>query len=138
MNEFKFEEIQVGTSVSFNYVIDERKMKMFYEITEDGNPLHANIEYAKQKGFKENVVYGQLVAAALSTLAGMYLPGKYSLIHSIETLFLKPVFVSECPLKIEGIVESKDDRFKIITLKFKIFNIKNEKVCKGKMQVGLI
>lgn len=138
MNEYKFNDIQIGEEVSFDYNIDQEKMKKFFEITGDNNPLHTNLEFAKEKGYNENVVYGQLTAAALSTLAGVYMPGKYSLIHSIETSFLRPVLLSTCPLKIIGKVEDKDERFKFIILKFNIFNNKNEKVCKGKMKIGVI
>ena len=138
MNEYKFNDIQIGAEVSFSYNLDKEKMSKFFEITGDNNPLHTDLDYAIENGYNENVVYGQLTASALSTLAGVYMPGKYSLIHSIETSFLKPVFLSTCPLKIVGKVEDKDERFKFIILKFSIFNNKGEKVCKGKMKVGVI
>lgn len=138
MNKFKFNEIEVGYEVSFEFEINEKKMKQFFEITGDNNPLHTDLEYAKEKGYNENVVYGQLTAAALSTLAGVYIPGKYSLIHSIETKFIKPVFISSSPLKITGKVIEKDERFKYIVIKFSIQNNLGEKVSKGKMKVGVI
>jgi len=138
MNEYRFDEIEVGMEVSFEYQLNQDKMRKFLEITEDNNPLHTNLEYAKENGFPENVVYGQLTAAALSTLAGVYMPGKYSFIHSIETKFLKPVLLSQCPLKVVGKVIEKEERFQYITLKFEIFNMKNEKVCKGKMEIGVL
>ena len=87
---------------------------------------------------KKKVVYGQLTAAALSTLAGMYMPGKLSIIHSIETNFLKPVLLSKCPLVVKGTVKEKDERFRTITLKCEIFNTDGVKVCKGKMRVGFL
>lgn len=81
---------------------------------------------------------GGLTASALSALAGMYMPGRYSLIHSIEVSFLKPVFIADCPLKVCGQVEDKDERFRFITLKFTMINTKEEKVCKGKMKIGVM
>jgi 3-hydroxybutyryl-CoA dehydratase len=138
MNEYIFSEVKIGDTESFVYTIDERKMKLFKEISGDENPLHTDSVYAEEKGFAENVVYGQLTAAALSTLAGMYMPGKRSIIHSIETQFLKPVFISKCPLLVTGIVKDKDERFKTITLKFEMFNTDNVKVCKGKMRIGFL
>lgn len=138
MKEYKYEEINVGLEVSFEYAITEAKMQQFFEISGDSNSLHTDLDYAKSRGYAENVVYGQLTAASLSTLAGMYIPGKYSLIHSIETHFLKPVFISECPLTVYGKVVDKDDRFKTLTIKFYIKNKKEEKVCRGVMQVGVI
>ena len=138
MNEYQFSEIQIGDQESFIYHLDENKMRLFREISGDENPLHTDIDFAKEKGYSENVVYGQLTAAALSTLAGMYIPGKLSIIHKIETNFLKPVFLSKCPLQVMGTVKEKDKRFKTITLKFEMFDTEHVKVCKGKMRIGFL
>lgn len=138
MNEYQFSEIQIGDKETFTYNIDKIKMDLFRQLSGDENPLHTDLEFAKEKGYTENVVYGQLTAVALSTLAGMYLPGKLSIIHTIETNFLKPVFISKCPLLVTGIVKEKDERFKTITLKFEIFDNTNVKVCKGKMRIGFL
>lgn len=138
MNEYQFSEIQIGDKESFTYEIDKTKMELFRQISGDENPLHTDMVFAKEKGYTENVVYGQLTAAALSTLAGMYLPGKLSIIHKIETNFLKPVFLSKCPLVITGVVKEKDERFKTISLKFEMFDTTNVKVCKGKMRIGFL
>lgn len=138
MNEYKFSDIQIGEEVSFIYEITNEKMRMFREISGDSNPLHTDPNYAEKLGYSENVVYGQLTAAAFSTLAGMYMPGKYSLIHSVETSFVKPVFLSSCPLKVVGKVKDKDERFNIIILKIDIFDKQGQKVCKGKMQIEVL
>ena len=68
----------------------------------------------------------------------MYLPGKYSLIHSVEIKYVKPVFISFSPLKVRGEVMEKDDRFKRITVKVNIFDKNEVKVCRGIMQIGII
>ena len=136
MNNYTFSEIKIGDTESFLYEIDENKMKLFREISGDENPLHNDIEFAKGKGYSEKVVYGQLTAAALSSLAGMYLPGELSVIHTVETNFLKPVFLSKCPLKVVGTVREKDERFRTVTLKYEMFDTDGTKVCKGKMRIG--
>lgn len=138
MNCFNFEELKVGTEVSFDYELNEEKMSSFLKITGDKNPLHCDLKYANEKGFSEKVVYGMLTASILSTLAGMYLPGKYSLIHSVEINFIKPVFLSSSPLKIIAEVIEKDNRFYQIKLKYVIINKLNEKVCRGIMKIGFV
>lgn len=138
MNEYLFDEIQIGHVVEFMYDIDENKMQMFREISGDTNPLHNDLDYAKELGYSEKVVYGQLTAAVLSTLAGVYMPGKYSLIHSIETSFAAPVFVSKCPLRVVAKVKDKDERFRYIVLKVDIFDTSGAKVCKSKMKIGVL
>ncbi len=136
MNAYRFSDISVSDCESFLFSIDERKMELFRQISGDENPLHTDSDFAEARGFHENVVYGQLTASALSSLAGMYLPGKYSVIHTVETHFLKPVFLSKCPLRVVGIVKEKDDRFGIIIVGFEMFDVDNTKVCKGKMRIG--
>ena len=138
MNEYKFEDIKIGLNKEFKVSITEEMMEMFYKITGDNNPLHNNLDYAKSKGFNEKVVYGMLTSSFLSTLAGVYLPGKYSIIHSVEILFKKPVFISENPLTVKGTVEEINEVFKQFTIKFEITNNKNEKVTRGTMKVGVL
>lgn len=138
MNEYKYEDIFKGQIEEFTFEITEEKMQQFCSISGDNNPLHTDLNYAKAKGYNEVVVYGLLTTSALSTLAGVYLPGKYSLIHSVEISYAKPVFVSSSPLKIRGEVIEKDDRFSRITVKVSIFDKNGVKVCRGVMQVGVL
>lgn len=138
MNEYKYEDIYKGQIEEFTFEITDKKMNQFLAITGDNNPLHTNLSYAKEKGYNEVVVYGLLTTSALSTLAGVYLPGKYSLIHSVEIKYVKPVFISSSPLKVKGEVIEKDDRFSKITLKVNIFDKNEVKVCRGIMQIGII
>jgi len=137
MNSYSFDEIQIGLKESFSVIITEEMMKKFMEITGDINPLHTDLKFAKSKGYDNKVVYGMMTSSFLSTLAGVYLPGKYSLIQSVETLFKKPVFPGDS-LKILGEVVEKHDVVKRITLKVAITNQNNEKVCRGTMQIGVM
>lgn len=137
MNNYTFEQIKVGLEVSFEYILTKDKVRMFKEITDDINPLHNDLEYAKSKGYQEKVVYGMLTSSILSTLAGVYLPGKYSLIHQVEISFIKPVFISSSPLNVIGKVVSVDERFKQIEVKYNIFDNNKNKVCRGIMKIGV-
>ena len=138
MNEYKFEDIKIGMEEKFQVSITEDMVNSFCKITGDVNPLHNDLEYAKSKGYQEKVVYGMLTSSFLSTLAGVYLPGKYSLIHSVEILFKKPVLISDSPLTIKGKVIEINESFRQFTIKFEILNNKQEKVVRGKMKVGVI
>ena len=93
MNEYKMSDLAVGMTESFSKKITAEMMEKFYEISGDENPLHRDAEFARTKGFEDRVVYGMLTASLISTLGGVYLPGKYCLIQGVETKFLKPVFI---------------------------------------------
>ena len=138
MNKYLFNDIEIGHIESFVFELNEEKIMQFLLITGDINPLHNDIDYAKKCGYSEKIVYGMLTASGLSTLAGVYLPGEKSLIHSVEIKFVKPVVLSACPLTITGEVAAKDERFSTIDVKFNITNNLNEKVARGIMKIGIM
>ena len=121
---------------SFQVTLTQEMQDLFLQITGDENPLHRSAEYAKNKGYEDKVVYGLLTSSFLSTLAGMYLPGERSLIHSVETKYQKPVYIGDT-LTIEGEIDEKNDTYELIRIKILIRNQKGEKVVKGRMQVGV-
>lgn len=138
MNRYRFNELSIGMMESFEVVITEDMMAKFNAITGDINPLHNNMDYAIEQGYKDKVVYGMLTAAFLSTLAGVYLPGEKSLIHSVETNFVKPVYVGDKLRVVGKIVEISDVVVKRIILKVVMFNQNSEKVLRGKMIIGVL
>ena len=137
MNDYTWEQLKVGLSESFHVVIDEEKMKLFCDITGDINPLHNNEEFAREKGYSTRVCFGMLTASFLSTLAGVYLPGKKSLIQEVKVKFVKPVLLGDS-LTITGVVEELNNTVRQIVLKVMIVNQKGEKILRGKMKVGML
>lgn len=137
MNSYGFEEIDVGTEEAFQVTVTQDMLDKFRSITGDENPLHTDKKFAEKKGYPDCVAYGMLTASFLSTLAGVYLPGEKSLIHSVETKFVKPVFVGDT-LTITGKVAEKQELFSVLMLKVTITNQKNEKVLRGSMQIGVL
>ncbi len=136
MNQYRFDEIEVGLSESFEVLITDEMMDCFRSLTGDENPLHQDEGYAREKGYKDRVCFGMLSASFLSTLAGVYLPGKYSLIQSVEVKFSKPVFPGE-KLIISGKVTEKNDTFRFIRVKAEAKSPEGEKKLKAVMQIGV-
>ena len=138
MNEYTIEEIQVGMSASFKKLITKEMEDSFRVITGDENPLHKEDDFALEisgGNFKGHAAFGMLAASFYSTVAGMYLPGKYSLIHSFDEIsFMKPVFVGD-ELTVTAEVIDKDEALKMIRLKIIIKNQDNKKVSRAKMKV---
>ena len=134
MNEYKYADIEVGKTECFCAEITEDTISRFRELTGDDNPLHKDDDYAKEKGYWGKVGFGMLTAAFLSTLAGVYLPGKYSLIQQIKLDFSNPVFAGD-KLEITGEVTEKNDLFNLIYIKVTIRNQNEKKVLRGNMQV---
>ena len=138
MNDYTYEEIDIGHVEEFSVQIDEKKMDAFLSMTGDINPMHADEVYVKEHlGYTGRVAYGMLTASFLSTLAGVYLPGKKSFIHSVEVKFTKPVFLND-RLTIRGEVVKKEDKFRLLKVKVSIHNSKQEKVCRASVKVGVL
>ena len=136
MNEYRYEDIETGHKESFTVSVTEDMMKSFCDMTGDINPLHSDEDYAKSKGHPGRVAYGMLTASLLSTLAGVYLPGRNSLIHEVKLKFAKPVYIGDT-LTVEGVVEEKHDVYSLLVIKATIRNQNGDKVCRAKMQVGV-
>ncbi len=138
MNEYTISSIEVGTKASFQKEITKEMEDGFRLISGDENPLHKEDAFAKEVSngkIPSHAAFGMLTASLYSTIAGMYLPGKYSLIHSFEEIsFLKPVFVGDV-LTVEGEVTYKDEALKLIQLKVIIKNQDNKSVSRAKMKV---
>ena len=138
MNEYTFADISIGQKESFTREITPDMENAFRAITGDNNPLHRDDAFAREIGegkFDRHAVFGMLTASLYSTLAGMYLPGKYSLIHSFQDLsFVRPVFSGDT-LTVSGEVTEKQEAFRLLLLKIQIRNQDNKVVSKGKMKV---
>lgn len=115
-NEFLYEEIKIGQVIEFEQEINEHMVSKFAELTGDYNPLHMDEAYAKKTLFKGRIVHGMLVASFLSTLVGMYCPGKKNLYLTQQLNFRNPLRLNK-KIKVRGEVLNKVDSLKIVSIK---------------------
>lgn len=137
MNQYVYDEIEVGQTVEFSKIVTDDMMKKFLSISGDINPMHNDEKFAKEHGFQSKIVYGMLTASLYSTLAGVYMPGKNCLLHSVHADFLKPVFIGDI-LHVKGFVKEKHDVVKQIIIKAIIRNQYDDKVSKATIEVGVL
>lgn len=138
MNEYTFSEISVGMKASFQRTVTLEMEELFRQISGDDNPLHRDDDFAREISggrFSAHASFGMLTASLYSAMAGMYLPGKYSLIHSLEEIsFMKPVFAGDT-LEVTGEITEKEEGLKLICLKVIIRNQHGAKVSRAKMKI---
>jgi 3-hydroxybutyryl-CoA dehydratase len=134
--------------ISFKESFENGKLSHIFRVTEDVytsfqicsgdmNPLHTNEAFAQNKGFKERVMYGNILNAFVSFFVGECLPTNEVIIHSQDIAFKQPVYLKDelhFEAEIEGIYESVNT----IEFKFKFSNQYNKVVAKGHLQIGLI
>ena len=137
MNSYKIDNLYIGMSESFEVEITEDMMKKFAEISGDTNPLHNSDEFAVERGFKSKVVFGMLCSCLFSTLAGVYLPGKYCLLHEVLTKFKRPVFIGD-RLTVRGEISEISEGLSRITVKASIKNQRRETVNSAVIKLGVI
>ena len=138
MNEYTLAEISLGMECSFTRRITSDMEDAFRSVSGDENPLHKDDGFAEMISdgkFKGHISFGMLTASLYSTMAGMYLPGKYSLIHSVHELsFTNPVYSGD-ELTVTGTVIDKNEALRLIVLKVIIKNSLGKTVSKAKMKV---
>ena len=137
MNEYRITDIAAGQQESFSVTVTEEMMAKFLDITGDVNPLHTDDGFAKEKGFPQRVAYGMLTASLISTLGGVYLPGKYCMIQGVEVRFAKPVDIGDV-LEVTGEAVKVDTDLRYLEIKVTIRNQRNEKVLRGLLKAGVM
>lgn len=136
IKEYKWNELKVGMEEAFSVVINQGKMDSFMQMTGDENPMHLDEEYARKRGVQGKLVYGMLTASMVSTLSGCYLPGKFSIIQSVELNFVKPVVVGDI-ITVTGKLIELNNTVRQVVIKVNIYNQKGEKILRGKLKAGV-
>lgn len=113
MVDKSFSEIAVGETASFSHEISEEDITRFSHLSGDENPLHVDEEYAQQTKFGGRVVHGLFLAALVSRLIGVYLPGRHSLLLFTEFQFKAPARIGDL-VKVEGRVIAKSPATRIV------------------------
>lgn len=134
---YQYDEMQIGMTEEFIRTFTLEDENAFRKLSGDDNPLHKDDEYALSVGegkFRQHILFGMLTASLYSTLAGMFLPGKYSLIHSIDIKFQKPVYVGDC-LTVTGKVIDRQDAFQMVVVSATIKNQQGNCVSKANIKI---
>lgn len=138
MNEYNYKDIYIGQTEEFSISVKQESEDKFREITGDINPMHYDDSFAATISggkYNKHISFGMLTASLLSTMSGVYLPGKYSLIHSIDNIsFTNSVNVGDL-LRVIGVVEKKYDDINLIKVKVRIVNQNKKTVLKSTMKV---
>jgi len=136
MNCYQWSDLRVGLSDAFEVRLTPDMMKAFASISGDTNPLHCDRQFAIQHGFSDTVAYGQLTSAFYSQLVGVYLPGRYALLHGIDIDFVSPAYPGDI-LNVSGEISYLNDAFRRIEIRANIKKRGEKIVSKAKLRVGL-
>lgn len=109
----------------------------FQECSGDMNPLHTDEAFARNKGFRERVMYGNILNAFVSYYIGECLPTEDVLIHAQDIAYKKPVYLHD-KLLFEARIDGVYDSVQVVEFSFKFTNQNKQVVAKGHIQIGLL
>jgi 3-hydroxybutyryl-CoA dehydratase len=125
----RFEDIQVGDKATFSKTMTESDIFAFSAITGDFNPIHVNVEFAKESIFKQRVVHGMLTAGLIDqTLTNIGGAGNIHLSQFVK--FTAPVHIGDTITVISEAV-SKDANKNRVTVKSIVTNQEGKTVLEG-------
>ena len=81
----------VGTKHSQLIEITENSIQMYVALCGDDAPVHVDSEFARSKGFESPICHGMLLGSFVSTALGTRLPGKHSVLKTINLNFRNAV-----------------------------------------------
>lgn len=77
-----------------------------------------------------------LTASLISTLGGVYIPGKNCIIRSVKSNFASPVYIND-ELTIYGTVIGIYEDRGYVDIRVEVINQNGEKVLRGKLEAGV-
>ena len=129
--------MQTGDKFVHNFNVTPLIYERFIEAYADKNPLHVDAAYAKARGFKDIVMFGNILNGFVSYFVGECLPMKNVYILSQSIKFAQPVYMNDV-LEFNAEVTDYIEVVKSYGFKFYFKNQAGVKVAKGEIQIGLI
>ena len=129
--------MEKGDRYELIYPVTTKVRDGFRETFRDNNPLHTNKVFAQEKGFSDEVMYGNILNGFVSHFIGEALPVKNVIIHAQQIKFFKPFY---CGDELTFKAELTDSIVSVNTFifGFGFFNQSGVEIARGKVQIGLI
>ncbi len=87
----RFEDVKVGTTVTFTKTVSESDVYLFAGITGDFSPNHVDAEYMKQGAYGERVAHGALMVGLMSAASARMRLGRTVSLGYDRVRFVAPV-----------------------------------------------
>ena len=128
-----------SAKIVHTYTVSQEVYDDFQRCSHDFNPLHTDMEFAKRKGFRSCVMYGNILNAFVSHFVGMLLPLKEVMILSQDISYHLPVYMND-EIVLESSIDTVSEAVNAISYKLKFYRMgeKRELVAKGHVQIGLL
>jgi 3-hydroxybutyryl-CoA dehydratase len=130
-------DLKLGQIFTEKFVITQNIYERFIELFNDKNPLHTSESFAKEFGFSSKVMHGNILNGFLSYFIGECLPFKNIIIHNQSISYNNPVFLND-ELNLTVTVNEIFESVNAVEFKFSFSNNLNQRIAKGKFQIGVL
>ena len=126
----KVEDMAAGEKLKLTEKIEDKDLLLYLGLTNDGNPLYIQHDFASQTSFEKPVVPTIMLTGIITSAVSKYLPGPGSYINEQRLKFLKPVYhYSTIDFLLEVIeVDIKNNE---VTVRVEATDEKGQKVVEG-------
>lgn len=97
---YYFEDLSVGMTAAISKTVTVRDIELFAEAVGDINPIHLDVEFAKQTRFKGIIAHGMLTGGLISSVLGTRLPG-------LGAIYVKQSLEFHAPVRPGEMVEAR-------------------------------
>jgi acyl dehydratase len=119
MNEYVFGDLTVGMRETLTVDLGTQDVDAFVALSGDASTVHLDDEYARSRGFRQALVHGALIAAYMSQLIGLKLPGKHGVLRTLSCAFRKPCYAPE-RLTFSGLVAQRVPSLRMVRLSIEV------------------
>jgi len=127
--------LSIGDEICQDFVINSDQYEKFIDLFQDKNPMHVDDTFARQHGYEQKIMHGNILNGFLSYFIGECLPFKNVVIISQKISFYKPIYLNstlELKSKLSGIYADQT----VFEFKYKFYNkINDEMLAKGSIQI---
>jgi phosphotransacetylase/acyl dehydratase len=129
-----FDEIEVGDTAELNRVLKPQDIELFAAMSDDVNPAHVDLEYAKDDVFHKVIAHGMWGGALISAVLGAQLPGPGTIYLNQSLSFRRPVGLGDKVLVRVTVKEKITDKNQIL-FKCECLNHDGESIIIGEAKV---
>ena len=88
----KVEDVNVGEKFKLTEKIEDKDLLLYLGLTNDGNPLYIQHDFASQTVYEKPVVPTIMLTGIITSAISKYLPGPGTYISEQRLKFLQPVY----------------------------------------------
>ncbi len=130
----KIEEITIGEKLKLTEKIEDKDLLLYLGLTNDGNPLYIQHDYASQTPYEKPIVPTIMLTGIITSATSKYLPGPGSHVIECNLKFPKTIYHYAMIEFLLEVIEVKSEE-NVIIIKVEAYNEDAELVISGTVTV---